>query len=149
MGSLWFGARKPPSLKSRERNIPSALIGSLGQWNSKDSSTVKLCLLGPSQYANFWISLISDRRHVTLGYIDNTKFSTPNQRDAFTRFLNMMPAPSRFKRGFYNVTKRKPVKIAVVYVISLVLGILLLKKLSEQGKTKKKIEDYTLTEVTF
>ena len=47
------------------------------------------------------------------------------------------------------MTKRKPVKIAVVYVISLVLGILLLKKLSEQGKTREKIEAYILTEVTF
>lgn len=45
------------------------------------------------------------------------------------------------------MAKRKPVKIAVVYVISLVLGILLLKKLSEQGKTWKKLR--ILTEVTF
>lgn len=48
-----------------------------------------------------------------------------------------MLATSRFKRGFYNVAKRKPVKIAVVYVISLVLGILLLKKLSEQDLQEK------------
>ena len=86
---------------------------------------------------------------ITLNLVHLINFCQSEARDTFTRFLNMMPAPSRFKRGFYNVTKTKPVKIAVVYVISLVLGILLLKKLSEQGKTRKKIEAYILTEVTF
>ncbi|KAL9982733.1 hypothetical protein ACROYT_G004818 [Oculina patagonica] len=49
-----------------------------------------------------------------------------------------MTTPSRFKRGLYSVTKRRPVRIAVAYVFSLVIGILLLKKLSQQDTQDEK-----------
>lgn len=57
--------------------------------------------------------------------------------NVFAFFLYNMTTSSRFKRGFYSVTKRKPVRIAVAYVVSLVIGILLLKKLSQQGRLVK------------
>ena len=87
----------------------------------------------------YWCQRVSKIKHAFWSGVLNVTIKRFNSAFPFinvsTCFRYKMIIASRFRRGFFGTTKKKPVRTAVAYVISLAVGILLLKRLSQRGKS--------------